>query len=332
MEADDDVGDSDRVQKRRQQGPSKRFREQEDELCQGSRAKRAKHETDHGGVIVPCAEEQEQAWLIEGCRVEVRMLDQGMVGSRYPAQVLRLASDRDRRRAEVRFDGLYAEEAEGEEAGDGSKGSKASGDTKSAAAIADEKLWPGAAAAGWTVYTRSAGHGYRYVSPSGQSFSNKRTAEEAASSSSDAAEREEDQVEQSCGSDGTEMEPELLIEWVDASQLIPSPPTRLLALQALASIELGASLELCAPSLTAPHPPFSYTDTRTQQSLQSLLARPACVAQVLRRRLVASDRPRAETSQRQAGHSARPPRAGRRLRRQELGRARGFPLAGCDAC
>ena len=98
-----------------------------------------------------------QKWLTEGCQAEVQMQDGGMVGSRYPVRVMQLSSDGGTRRAEVLFDGLYAE-VDGKADADDGAGADAKADADDGAGadakanidadfspeLIDEKLWEGA--------------------------------------------------------------------------------------------------------------------------------------------------------------------------------------------
>jgi len=165
----------------------KRGREASDH---GKGAKRAKGAKSEASRKAPA---DAQKWLTEGCQAEVQMQDGGMVGSRYPVRVMQLSSEGGTRRAEVLFDGLYAE-VDGKADADDGAGADAKADADDGAGadakanidadfspeLIDEKLWEGAAAAGWRLRQRGGKSKYHYISPTGERFSSKRGAEDAA--------------------------------------------------------------------------------------------------------------------------------------------------------
>ena len=157
----------------------------------GSNRKRGREASDHGkgakrakgakGEASRKAPADAQKWLTEGCRAEMQMQDGGMVGSRYPVRVVQLSSQGGARRAQVLFDGLYAE-ADGKADADDGAGAdtKANIDADFSPEVVDEKLWVGASAAGWRLRKRGGKSKYHYISPAGERFSSKRGAEDAA--------------------------------------------------------------------------------------------------------------------------------------------------------
>ncbi len=126
---------------------SKRKRESE-ASDNGNGAKRAKGAKGEASRKAPA---DAQKWLTVGCRAEMQMQDGGMVGSRYAVSVVQLSEEGGTRRAEVLFDGLYAEVDGKAEADNGaSADAKANVDANNfSPELIDEKLWVGAAAAGW---------------------------------------------------------------------------------------------------------------------------------------------------------------------------------------
>ena len=157
----------------------------------GSNRKRGREASDHGkgakrakgakGEASRKAPADAQKWLTEGCQAEVQMQDGGMVGSRYPVRVVQLSSQDGTRRAEVLFDGLYAEADGKADTDDGAKAdAKADIDADFSPEVVDEKLWVGAATAGWRLRQRGGKSKYYYISPAGERFSSKRGAEDAA--------------------------------------------------------------------------------------------------------------------------------------------------------
>ena len=156
-------------------GSRKRGREASDH---GKGAKRAKGAKGEASRKAPA---DAQKWLTEGCRAEMQMQDGGMVGSRYPVRVVQLSSQDGTRRAEVLFDGLYAEVDGKADTDDSAKAdAKADIDADFSPEVVDEKLWVGAATAGWRLRQRGGKSKYYYISPAGERFSSKRGAEDAA--------------------------------------------------------------------------------------------------------------------------------------------------------
>jgi len=145
----------------------------------GNGAKRAKGAKGEASRNAPA---DAQKWLTEGCRAEMQMQDGGMVGSRYAVSVLQLSEEGGTRRAEVLFDGLYAEVDGKAEADNGaSADAKANVDANNfSPELIDEKLWVGAAAAGWRLRQRGGKSKYYYISPAGERFKSKKGAEDAA--------------------------------------------------------------------------------------------------------------------------------------------------------
>ena len=144
----------------------------------GNSAKRAKGAKGEASRKAPA---DAQKWLTEGCRAEMQMQDGGMVGSRYAVSVVQLSEEGGTRRAEVLFDGLYAE-VDGKAAADNGAAAdaKANVDANFSPELIDEKLWVGAAAAGWRLRQRGGKSKYYYISPAGERFKSKKGAEDAA--------------------------------------------------------------------------------------------------------------------------------------------------------